>query len=302
MHSHVYINASRYLITSASKCAINACTSSVNPREKIRQKRNIQTAPRKYRRDLATLEIYGAIDRNGTALYAIATPKTTIFSAKPSVILNAVVVDCPYYDVTQNQVGVPLPRSAIVDIWDCNVTGMYGGYTSIFLRNIQLIDSDGVVFFEAIFPRHYNGRATHTDILSHAKVFTQANTTITGGVVNHIEQLFPETLHSAIEAVAPYDTNTQAVTSNVDDMYSIAQAESHYDQVPEFLYLGENVEGLLAWIQISVNMTTDYNRWSNYNVTVESTVDSPVVRSTQVGGGGNSGNAVALGSGIVPPA
>jgi hypothetical protein len=93
------------------------------------------------------------------------------------------------------------------------------------------------------------------------------NNTIADGTVTHIGQLFyDEALRSAVEATYPYNTNTQNITSNDDDMWSIVQAVD-YDPFPEFLYLGSDVsDGLLAWIQIGVNVTADYTDNSYYSV------------------------------------
>lgn len=106
--------------------------------------------PKKYRRDLATLEVYEAISHNqtGSVNYTIGTDDATIFSANTSCILTPEVTDGPYYvtgeairkNVTEGQQGVPLylevqyldintclPVPDIyVDIWNCNATGVYG--------------------------------------------------------------------------------------------------------------------------------------------------------------------------------
>jgi hypothetical protein len=63
------------------------------------------------------------------------------------------------------------------------------------------------------------------------------------------------------------NTNTQAVTTNADDMWSIVQAENDYDPFPEFMYLGDDItDGLLAWIQVGINVTADYTDDSYYSV------------------------------------
>ena len=65
------------------------------------QATNDRTEPRKFRRDLATLEIYDAINHNLTAntSYTNWTPETTIFGANTSAILTPEVTDGPYYIV-----------------------------------------------------------------------------------------------------------------------------------------------------------------------------------------------------------
>jgi hypothetical protein len=125
-----------------------------------------------------------------------------------------------------------------------------------------------------------------------------------GGAVTHIGQLFwPETLRSAVEATYPYSTNTQAVTSNAEDMWSIVQAENDYDPFPEFVYLGESIEdGLLAWIQVGVNVTADYSDDDYYQVAAVLQADGGHETSNSVGGSGGGGSAPsgAMPSGAVP--
>lgn len=284
--------------------------------------------PKKYRRDLATLEAYEEIDHNATSLgYTSATPESTLFSANTSCILTPEVTDGPYYvtgefirkNVTEGQAGVPLyleiqyldvntceaVPDVYVDIWNANSTGVYsgivatgndGGWDTTFLRGIQATDEDGVASFETIFPGHYEGRATHTHLLSHSNVTVLANNTIQGGGVTHIGQLFyDESLRSAVEEVYPYSTNTQAVTSNDDDTWSIVQAGTTYDPFPEYTYLGDDVsDGLVAWIQIGINVTADQSDSSYYSVAAVYQADGGHQSTTSETGGFNgtmSGNS-----------
>jgi hypothetical protein len=167
-------------MASAAKRSIDGCSNSLKARElsarsaarraevarDLRQKRNIKSSksklrltspgtdklskePKKFRRDLAILETYEAIDHNATTLhnYITATPETTIFSANTSCILTPEVTDGPYYvtgesirkNVVEDQTGVSLylevqyldintcePVEGIwVDIWNANSTGVY---------------------------------------------------------------------------------------------------------------------------------------------------------------------------------
>lgn len=272
-----------------AKRSLDTCSSSLKARQlnsrsvarraevarEIRQRRNIQTKAKKFRRDLATLETYEVISHNETGIvdYSIDTPEATVFSANTSCILTPEVTDGPYYvtgemvrkNVTEGQAGVPLylevqyidittcepVPEVYVDIWNANATGVYSGivatgnedsWDTTFLRGIQATDSDGVVSFETIFPGHYADRAIHTHLLSHTNVTVLANGTIQGGEVSHIGQLFWNTqLRDAVEATYPYNTNTQAVTTNEEDMWSIVQAGTTYDPFPEFLYLGDDI-------------------------------------------------------------
>lgn len=112
---------------------------------------HLHPAPKKFRRDLATLEVYEAIDHNKTRIvnYTMDTPETTIFSANTSCILTPEITDGPYYvegesirkDVKEDLYsdGVDLylevqyldvttcepVEGVYVDIWNANATGVY---------------------------------------------------------------------------------------------------------------------------------------------------------------------------------
>lgn len=140
---------------------------------------------------------------------------------------------------------------------------------------MQITDDDGVAAFETIFPGHYDGRATHTHLLSHMGVTINENNTFSGGRVSHIGQLFyPEELRSAVEATSSYSINTQSVTTNDADMWAPVQAGTDYDPFPDFVYLGSDItDGLFAWKQIAINATVDYSDSDYYNIAVYLTAD-----------------------------
>ncbi|KAJ2895239.1 aromatic compound dioxygenase [Zalerion maritima] len=314
----------------------------------LREKRGITShPPMKYRRDLATLQEFEDVNHNmtGSVCYTKDTSPSVIFSANTSCLLTPEVTSGPYYvtgelirsDVKENLFsdGVDLyldvqyidistcggVENVYVDIWNANATGVYSGistsgnyaadgYNSTYLRGIQVTDEDGVVAFESIFPGHYDGRATHTHLLAHMNSTVYPNNTITGGRVSHIGQLFyPEDLRSDVEAIYPYTSNTQDITSNDDDMWSIVQAADEYDPFPEFVYLGEDVsDGLLAWIQIGINTTVDYSDDDYYSVAAYIEADGGHANSDSfIGGGGGGdmgGNGTMTGempTGTAPP-
>ncbi|KAH8886962.1 aromatic compound dioxygenase [Thozetella sp. PMI_491] len=318
--------------------------------EKLRQKRGITAPSKKFRRDLEDLQAWEAVSHNQTGIdsYDMFTPLADVFDANTSCILAPEVTDGPYYVVGEYMRSnvkeslwsegvdlflevqyidvntcLPVPRVA-VDIWNCNATGLYSGIStsgnyaadglnSTYLRGIQMTDHDGVVQFETIFPGHYEGRATHTHLLAHMNATVQTNGTISvwDAPVTHIGQLFyPEALRSEVELLAPYNTNTQAITSNDDDMWSIVQTDSSYDPMPEFVYLGEDIsEGLFAWIQIGVNASVDYTSDSYYAIAAYLDADGGHASANSMGGapsgGGNStapSGAPPSGSGAVPSA
>ncbi|KAJ5917227.1 hypothetical protein N7466_010781 [Penicillium verhagenii] len=280
----------------AAKRSLGGCANSLHARQlakrniarraekvkALRKQRGVTANPQKWRRDLAALEKWEAINHNKTDIlnYSAATPESVVFSANTSCILTPTVTDGPYYvwgEVIRENVkeelysdGVdvalevqyidintcrPVP-GALVDIWQANATGVYSGisesgnyasdgWDSTYLRGIQQTNQDGVVNFDTIFPGHYEDRATHTHLLTHlnATVFPNKTLEVGTGSVAHIGQLFwNEVLRSAVEATYPYSTNIQAVTSNAEDMWSIEQADSSYDPFPEFVYLGEDID------------------------------------------------------------
>jgi protocatechuate 3,4-dioxygenase beta subunit len=192
-------------------------------------------------------------------------------------------------DVTEDQAGVPLyldiqvvdietcevlPNVAL-DIWHCNSTGVYSGVVAngngdssvqdninaTFLRGIQGTDSDGVVQFETIVPGHYTGRTNHIHTLVHTNWTLLDNNTISGGEQGtHVGQLFfDQDLITEVEAVAPYNTNTQQLTVNADDMIMSQESDS-YDPVIEYVLLGDTVaDGIFAWISVGVNASVTYD-------------------------------------------
>ncbi|KAJ5531781.1 hypothetical protein N7527_005174 [Penicillium freii] len=327
-----------------AKRSLNACESSPAARQlnkrsiarrsstvqQLRQKRGITASSQKWRRDLAALEKWEAIDHNRTGIldYSPATPESVVFGANTSFVLTPTVTDGPYYvwgEVVRQNVkeekyseGVdvflevqyidvntckPVP-GAIVDIWQANATGVYSGisvsgnyaadgWDSTYLRGIQQTDRDGVATFESIFPGHYDGRATHTHLLTHLNATLLPNKTLKAdtGSVAHIGQLFwNEVLRTAVEDTSPYNTNTQAVTSNAEDMWSILQADSAYDPFPEYIYLGDDIyDGLFAWIQIGINTTADYTDNSYYSIAAYHYADGGYQNSDSSFGGGSAG-------------
>ncbi|KAL4895013.1 Intradiol ring-cleavage dioxygenase [Aspergillus ambiguus] len=309
----------------------------------LRHARGITANAHKWRRDLAALEEWESVNHNRTDLlsYSPNTPESVIFGGNTSAILTPTVTDGPYYvwgeimrqnvkeekysdgvdmflEVQYIDVNTCQPvEGALVDIWQANATGVYSGistsgnyaadgWDSTYLRGIQHTDEDGVVTFNTIFPGHYDGRATHTHLLTHLNATVNENngTLVVGtGSVAHIGQLFwNEVLRSAVEDTYPYSSNTQDITSNADDMWSVKQASSAYDPFPEYLYLGNGLEdGLFAWIQIGINVTADYTDNSYYSIAAYYDEDGghQNTDSNAFGGGGGSMNGT-MPSGAAP--
>jgi protocatechuate 3,4-dioxygenase beta subunit len=297
----------------------------------------VTIAPKKHRRDEDDIVNWEVVNHNQTGVSKndMFTPLETVFGANSSCILSPEVTAGPYYIVGEylrsNVIekefcdGVPLflevqyvdisncngvPNLA-TDVWNCNATGVYSGVSSqaglntTFLRGIQITDHDGVVQFETIFPGHYEGRATHTHLLTHANASVSSNGTIQvwNSPVSHIGQLFwPEDLREEVEALAPYNTNTVEVTTNEEDMWSILQADESYDPFPQYVYLGDSVQdGIFAWIQIGINATADYTSDEYYGVAGYLDSDGGHALDSGIGGGGGGqGGQPPSGSGTPP--
>ncbi|KAK6504564.1 hypothetical protein TWF481_006503 [Arthrobotrys musiformis] len=247
------------------------------------------------KRDFATVS---GIDHNSTFADAkFDTDSSVLFSGNSSCLLMPEVTEGPYFvsgeyvraDITDGQAGVPLyldiqvidtntcepVSSAFFDAWHTNSTGVYSGVVAngngvgerdptnldkTFCRGVQFTDSDGVIKFKTIFPGHYTGRTTHIHIMSHKGGTIYPNGTYSGhGRVTHVGQLFfDEDLRTAVESLAPYNTNTQPVTSNARDMIAQQQADNDYDPFLKYAYLGDSVEdGILAWITVGVDQNAE---------------------------------------------
>ncbi|OTA97278.1 hypothetical protein M434DRAFT_391991 [Hypoxylon sp. CO27-5] len=312
-----------------------------NAVKNIRQKRGIQAPARKDKRTLEDLQAWEQVNHNmtGTYDYDMFTALEDVFSGNTSCILAPEITNGPYYVVGEKMrsnvkesefcdgidlflevqyIDVntcePIP-SVAVDIWNCNATGVYsgiatsgnyaeGGYNSTYLRGIQLTDADGVASFETIFPGHYTGRAIHTHLLAHTNASVMPNGTISvwNAPVSHIGQLFwPDDLRAEVEATYPYNTNTVALTTNDEDMWSVLQADASFDPFPQYVYLGDSIEdGLFAWIQIGINASADYTEDEYYGVAAYIDAEGGHSTGYTVGGGG-AGNGTGPGeNGTVP--
>lgn len=197
-------------------------------------------------------------------------------------------------DTRETQEGVPLyldvqlidtstcePVPAVfMDIWHCNATGVYSGVSAsgngdsndttnldnTFLRGIQESDVNGVVQFETIVPGHYTGRAPHIHVLTHNTndTIVRTNGTLLAAgnnfttTASHVGQVFfDQSLLAAVSALEPYSTNTQTLTLNSDDDILASEA-ADMDPFIEYVLIGSSLsDGILAWISIGIDPTTD---------------------------------------------
>lgn len=118
--------------------------------------------------------------------------------------------------------------------------------------------------------------------------------------ITHIGQLFwDEDIRADVENTSPYNTNTQAVTSNDNDMWDIVQADTYYDPFPQYVYLGSDVShGIFAWIQIGINRSANYIDDEYYAVAAYIDAEGGHVNtdSTFVGGGDMGSNGTTNGT------
>ncbi|HKO92193.1 MAG TPA: intradiol ring-cleavage dioxygenase [Polyangiaceae bacterium] len=178
----------------------------------------------------------GAAPPNGTP--PATTPPAT---AQPGTCtLYPEQTEGPYYvdgellraDIREGKAGTPLSlellvvvgqncvplANAAVDIWHCDATGVYSGFTGqlggldtrsqVFLRGTQLTGADGRVRFQTIYPGWYPGRTTHI----HFKVHLSGNREVTS------QLYFDEALNREVYTTDPYAAHGQKDTSNAADL------------------------------------------------------------------------------------
>ncbi|POM74074.1 Extracellular dioxygenase [Phytophthora palmivora] len=138
----------------------------------------------------------------------------------------------------------------------------------------------------SIFPGHYQGRATHLHFVGNYNGKVLTNNTYSGGSVVHVGQFFfDDSLIAKVEKVTPYSTNTQAVTSNVDDMWLIKAAKTGYDPIMNYALLSTAIsDGVFVWISLAVDLTAEYE------VDAVSTLTGSPATSASDSGSGSSMN------------
>ncbi|KZL74848.1 intradiol ring-cleavage dioxygenase-like protein [Colletotrichum tofieldiae] len=287
--------------------------------EQARQKRNIK------KRDAASVL---AASHNQTELgYTLNTDAATLFSGNNSCVLTPEVTQGPYYvsgeyvrrNIIEDQEGVdivldyqvidvetcePVPN-VYLEMWHCNSTGVYSGIVAsgngdssdesnidkTWLRGIQPTDEDGVAQFESIFPGHYTSRATHIHLMVHTNATLYANSTLGNEITaSHVGQtFFDQDLISAVEAFAPYNTNTQELTTNADDgILSEETATDGVDPVMEYTLLGDSItDGLFAWMAFGINTTIS----NSVTPAAFHYAEGGVANSNSGGGGGGAGGS-----------
>jgi hypothetical protein len=123
---------------------------------------------------------------------------------------------------------------------------------------------NGVAQFESIFPGHYTGRATHIHVLAHNTNDTTVRTNgtlLSGNFTAHASHsgqiFFDQDLISQVEATDAYKVNEQVLTTNAED-YLFFEEAAGMDPVVEYVLLGDDItDGIMAWISIGIDPTTD---------------------------------------------
>ncbi|KAI2614924.1 aromatic compound dioxygenase [Hypoxylon sp. NC1633] len=302
MHNHAQAGARRAITGCATTPGAAALKSrSVARRaataQALREKRSLSDKRMRSKRDQTELEKYLEVNHDASATgYSLDTPLDVIFDSNSTAALVPEVTIGPYWvagelirtDVTDNQAGVPLHLdlqfidlntceavpNMLIDIWACNATGIYsgvssrgqGGLDTTHGRGIQTTDADGVVQFDTIFPGHYTGRTPHIHLMSTENATVLSNNTyVTDGKPNHIGQLFfDQDLITAVELLAPYNTNTQRLTLNANDGIDAQTATADYDPFVDYVQLSDDLaDGLLAYLTVFVDTAANQTAYAH---------------------------------------
>jgi protocatechuate 3,4-dioxygenase beta subunit len=94
--------------------------------------------------------------------------------------------------------------NALVDVWQCDSSGVYSGYGGqatgastvgmTFLRGMQATDARGLARFTAIYPGWYPRRLTHL----HVKIHLSSKAVVTTNL------FYPEEVNAEVYALPPY--------------------------------------------------------------------------------------------------
>ncbi|CCO32557.1 hypothetical protein RSOLAG1IB_05321 [Rhizoctonia solani AG-1 IB] len=244
------------------------------------------------------------------------------------------VTEGPYYvanellrtDVRESQSGVnllldigvmdtttctPLP-DALVEIWACNATGSYSGFTTpptrgnsmsdqlTWLRGGFATNNEGMVEFNTIYPGYYTGRAIHI----HTMVQTGYQVASNGSIVSHAGQVrhmgqifFEESLNDQVLAHTAYQGTTQSRTRNDQDSILRTGSSNGYNALASTSFLGNSGDvngGILAYITLGVDTSFQGSINSNNYVTAGGNQASPTGSSQ--GSNGASTTSAAWGS------
>ena len=138
-------------------------------------------------------------------------------SVKPGVPLTL------QFQVSQVGANACMPLAgAIVDVWQCDATGVYSGVVDrsantlgqTFLRGAQVTNADGLVEFTTIYPGWYPGRTVHIHFKIRGHVATDQGAN--QGYEFTSQLYFDDAVSDRIYAQAPY-SGGQHTTRNQND-------------------------------------------------------------------------------------
>ncbi|CAE6494783.1 unnamed protein product [Rhizoctonia solani] len=179
-------------------------------------------------------------------------------------------------------------QNALVEIWACNATGAYSGFTTPPTRGNSMSDQ-------------YTGRAIHI----HSMVQTNYQVDTNGSIVSHAGQVrhmgqiyFDEGLNDQVLAHSAYQGTSQRRTRNAQDGILSAGSGNGYNAIASTSFLGNSGDvngGILAYITLGVDTSFQGSINSNNYVTSVTNPAAPTGVSSQ-GSNGASTTSAAWGS------
>ncbi|KAJ1301975.1 hypothetical protein OPQ81_000811 [Rhizoctonia solani] len=232
------------------------------------------------------------------------------------------VTEGPYYvanellrtDVREAQTGVNLVldigvmdtrtctpvEDALVEIWACNATGSYSGFTTpppkgeyimsdqlTWLRGGFATNSEGIVEFQTIYPGYYTGRAIHihTMVQNNYQVASNGSIISHAGQIRHVGQIFfDEAMNDQVLAHPAYQGTSHSRTRNEQDHVFKVGSGNGYNTIASTSFIGSNGDvnsGILAYITLGVDTTFQGNIKSDNYVTPVPNQASPTGSSSQ---------------------
>ncbi|KEP55338.1 putative extracellular dioxygenase [Rhizoctonia solani 123E] len=282
-------------------------------------KRALEGKPRMHRRGIDSLpQGIAPWRRHGQIIARAVGDSTPVASAKGPTYTNIQNSTCvtapevtegPYYinnelvrsDVREGEAGIDLLldigvidtttcqplEDAFVEIWSCNATGSYAGFTQVvlgpppsstaptpaggrplpgmsdqltFLRGGAPTNENGILEFKTIYPGYYTGRTIHIHAMVQTKTIGSKN-----GDLHHIGQIFfDDALTDQVVTLPTYSNTTQTRTRNEQDRFLQGANTDGYNSFADAEPLGESIEdGVLAYITIGVDTSRHVNITTN---------------------------------------
>lgn len=200
---------------------------------------------------VTTLPVAGACaltaeQEQGPFYFSKAAVRSDITEGKPGIPMQLRVT---VVDLTSCQ---PVPNAA-VDVWHADAADTYSDSSSgLFLRGIQLTDSDGVATFTSIYPGWYPRRTNHIHLKVHEG--GTAADTYSGGHVSHTGNLFfPEDTSLAVAQLAPYSSNSATRVPLTSDFVYSGQTGAGSVMTLTELTPGDHSKGYVAALTVTID-------------------------------------------------